>query len=160
MEDTKFLDRAKDVLAHQHTETDFLRLVALYLNGTESQRDVVRSAWSPRHRWKVPRSSDFPLKGGLPPEQRLMGSLAYKSIEDNRMDWRDTLVGLAADEFAAGKAGLDFPAMVDLVVKASTPAFAEFLRSWLARKPEDRSLKAFGWADQSTTRHVKLVPTA
>ena len=158
MEDTKFLDRAKDVLANQKTETDFLRLVTLYLYGSDAQRDVVRSAWSPKHCWKVPRSSDFPLKGGLPPEQRLMGSLAFKSIEDNRMDSRDTLVGLAADEFAAGKAGLDFPAMIDLVAKASTPAFAEFLRSWLARKPEDRSLKAFGWLDQSTARHVKLLP--
>jgi hypothetical protein len=69
-------------------------------------------------------------------------------------------VGLAADEFAAGKAGLHFASLAEQVAKASTPAFAEFLRSWLARKPEDRGLAAFGWADRSTSRHVKLVPTA
>lgn len=157
MEDTAFLSRAKDVLGNQKTETDFLRLAALYMHGTPEQREVIRSSWKQAHRWKVPNTSDFPLKQGLPAEQRLMGALVYKSIEDNRNDSRDTLVGLCADEFAAGRAGLDFNAMLEQVAKVSTPDFAAFLRSWPLRKPEDRALAAFAFTDKSTSRHVRLI---
>jgi hypothetical protein len=155
--DTAFLARAKDALNNQKTELDFLRLATLYLHGSAELRETIRAAWTPKHRWKVPRPADMHLKRGLPPEQNLIGALVYASIENRRGDERAVLAGLCAAAHAAQKAGLDPRSLFERAAQASTSEFAAFLRAWFDRSEEDRSLKAFGLADRSTKERIKFV---
>lgn len=159
MDDDAFLDRLARVLEEQKTEADFLKLCALYRKGSPDQRTLVRDAWSPRARWKVPKVVDFPLRNPLSHAERVAAALLHASIEDARMDVRDTLVGLGAVWHVAAKLGLDPAARFEECAACSTPTFAELLRGFARRSPEDRSLEAFGWADCSTPERVLIRPS-
>ena len=159
MTDDEFLDRLGRVLQEQKTERDFLRLAALYRKGTPEQRDLVRAAWTPRARWKVPTVVDFPAKNPLSHPERIAAALLYASIEDARMDVRDTLVGFAAAWYVAAKLDLDPAVLFEEAAAVSTPAFAEVLRGFVRRRPEDRALEAFAWADCSSPERVLIRPS-
>jgi hypothetical protein len=158
MTDDEYLERLGAVLGEQKTERDFLKLCGLYRKGTPAQREFVRSAWTPRVKWKVPKVTDFPLRNPLAHAERIAGALIRDSIENARMDWRDTLVGFAAAWHVAGLLGLDPARLFEDVASFSTPEFAELLRDFARRRPEDRSLEAFAWIDCSTPDRVLLRP--
>ena len=158
MDDDAFLDRLSRVLAEQKTEADFLRLCSLYRKGGPGQRDLVRSAWNPRVRWRLPSLVDFPRRNPLGHAERVAAHLLHASIEDGRMDLRDTLVGLGAAWHVAGMLDLDPAALFEEAAAVSSPAFAEVLRGFGRRRPQDRSLAAFGWADRSAGERVRLEP--
>lgn len=157
MEDEEYGRRLALALEDARREGGFLRLAALYRKGTPAQRELVRSAWTPRHGWKLPSLTDFPLKNPLPHAQRLATHLLFASIENLRMDWRDTLIGICAVYHIALKVGLDPKALFDDAASISAPEFAKLLADFLRRKPEDMTLAAFGWTDKSTPDRVLLL---
>ena len=159
MDDDAFLDRLAGVLKEQKTEGDFLKLCALYRKGSAEQRDLVRAAWNPRVRWKIPKVVDFPMRNPLGHAERVAASLLHASIEDARMDVRDTLVGFGAAWHVAGRLGLDPAALFEEAAALSTPSFAEVLRGFVRRTPADRGLEAFGWTDCSTPERILLRPS-
>jgi len=156
MDDEEFRRRLGVALEDARRDGGFLRLAALYRKGTPAQRDLVRSAWTPRHGWKLPSLTDFPLRNPLPHARRLAAHLLFDSIENLRMDARDTLVGLCAVYHVALKMGLNPRALFEDAASVSTPEFAKLLADFLRRKPEDMTLAAFGWTDASTPDRVLL----
>jgi hypothetical protein len=153
MDDENFDHKLKDALASQRTEADFLRICGLYRAGTEEQRARIRGVWSTR--WKVPSTSGFSLKDrSIEPATRIAAALIFASIENLRMDARDTLVNLCAAWHAAGRAGLDARALFEEARALSAPEFAQLAKGFLDRKPENRSLSAFGWTDFSTEERI------
>ena len=158
MDDDEFLRRLQDILAVQKTEADYLKLCSLYRKAAPGQRDVLRDAWRPNPPWKVPSSSDFPLaRPSMPHEVRIAAVLIFHSIENLRMDSRDTLVGLSAVHHAALKTGVDVKRAFADIGGISTPKFTDFLGAWFTRSTEDQSLGAFGWRDQSTREQIRFV---
>ena len=156
MEDEEFGRRLGLALEDARKEGGLLRLASLYRKGTPAQREAVRSAWTPRHGWKLPSLTDFPLKNPLPHTQRLAAHLLFSSIENLRMDQRDTLIGVCAVYHVAFKVGLEPESLLRDAGSVSTPEFAELLSAFLRRRPEDRSLGAFVWTDASTAGSVLL----
>jgi hypothetical protein len=157
MDDDAFLDRLSRVLVEQKTEADFLRLCSLYRRGSPEQRELVRSAWNPRVRWRVPSVVDFPRRNPLGHPERIAANLLHASLEDGRMDVRDNLVGFAAAWHVAGLLDLDPAALFEEAAAVSSPAFAEVFRGFVRRRPEDRALAAFAWSDRSGPDRIRIV---
>jgi hypothetical protein len=158
MDDAEFGRRLEAALADARKEGGggFLKLASLYRTGSPGGREAVRAAWMPTHGWKLPALVDFPLRNPLPHGERLAAHLLFHSIENCRLDWRDTLIGICAVYHVALKVGLDPEALFRDAASVSAPEFAGLLAGFLRRDPRDRSLAAFGWKDESTPERVRL----
>jgi hypothetical protein len=158
MDDAEFARRLETALGDARKEGGggFLRLASLYRNGTPARREAVRAAWNPAHGWKLPSLVDFPLRNPLPHRERVAAHLLYGSIENLRMDYRDTLIGLCAAYHIALKVALDPSKLFREAAAVSLPEYAELLAGFLRRDPRDRTLAAFGWKDESSPERIRL----
>ncbi len=123
----------------------FIALTKYYEQANSKEREGIRKEWDFGKKWKYPNQSTLAneLNDALSSEERIKASLIYDSIEDFKYDGRENLVGLCIAYHSALEANLDPKLLFEDVAKISSDRVAVFIRQFLSRTDEDRSLKAF-----------------
>ena len=151
-------ERVESVAADDRSELAFYRIAGLYAGASDEDRARIRASWPFARRWKIPDDRTLATeRPGLPPSrERARAALLYHSIEDCRHDWRDNLVSICAIHHSLVRLGLDAARLFEEVAALSSGDTARILRGWIARKPGDQSLAAFGWREEKTAEGWRL----
>jgi hypothetical protein len=138
--------RIKPIVELPDREDAYYRLVSLYVEGPEQLREEIRSKWDFGVDWTYPDQTRLACskneKRSI--QERIMASLVYDAIEDLRQEgYREKLVALAVIYQSCIAAGLDPEEEFEKVASISSPRTALFLKEFIERDPEDKSMKAF-----------------
>ena len=152
LSDDEFQDRLNQVRAISHREDFEEGLFGLYENGTTAQREQLRKLkiseqLVPTMPWKNP--SDY-FRGDLSRQQKLRRILISLSLSGLSNDVREDLRGLAYCYHNAAFVGFQPEALFEEVAEMSGVEVAKFLRDFLGRAPNNRSLEAFGLRIENT----------
>jgi len=134
----------------------FLRLEEFYRLADAGQRAAIRKGWPFERRWAVPgldysdmdRVIFAPLVGhdadGLDAQERIEARLVCHAINGSEHNVREILMDLCFCYHAGLRAGLDAFSLFETAAAISDAETSCLIHSFLRRKPEDKSLWAFG----------------
>lgn len=138
--------RIDEIVRSQNREEAYYQLVDLFMNASAEVRDRIRQCWDFGVIWNYPSCATLACskKQTHSCEERIRAALAYYVIEDLRQeDIRDQLVALAMIYNSCHIVNIDPKRIFEEMALVSTPKVATFLREFIARRPEDKSLDAF-----------------
>lgn len=91
--------------------------------------------------WRYPTAYD---RSDLSREQRIRESLICESIFGlGSDDYREELMWLARCYHNLLLMNIDADALLETIAQLSEPSVADFLREWINRRPEDKSLRTW-----------------
>ena len=152
MNEDDFKQRLKNILQETNPKLAFYELCDLYFVASSEQRTQIRADFDFNRAWKIPNpktlaahlSDDEPDR-----ERRIRASLIALSLFE-RPDWRDSLVTICVIYHSIKSLGKDADVWLKFFADLSSPQVASLLWQFAERKPEDKSLSAFGWGEKIT----------
>lgn len=151
-----FFDRLIAVLEAQDRKQAFFDLCELCRQADAEQRDFLRSEWPFEREWFVPIRQALLLSDSFSSEQRLRAALIRQALVKEVRDWRDVFVALCAIYHTAVRLGLDPDQLFEETARLSEETMADLLRSFSRCSPEDKSLKAYCYQEESTPEGIYL----
>lgn len=136
----------QEVLRLPDRKEAFYRLVSIYMRGPEEVREEIRTGWDFGVEWEYPDPKRLACSFNETHtcRERAIALLAYEAIMDLRhSDPRDELMTLAVVYHGCLAVGIDPKNLFGEVASVSSPRTARFLRDFIKRSPEDKSLEAF-----------------
>ena len=127
-------------------EEAYLRLVALFMQGPEEVRDLIRAKWDFGAKWIYPNPQRLAcLKNEkYSCVQRVLASLVYDAIENlKNEDSREKLVVWAVVYHSCIAAGLIPQELFKRVASVSSQEIARLMTDFIGRRIEDKSMEAF-----------------
>ncbi len=143
----QYTEEIETLVGLQDREEAYYQLVTLYLNSPEQVRRYIRKNWNFNVEWIFPRPGEllFAKNQSRSIKERIMASLVHSSIHNPfKHYYRESLVLLAMEYNSCTLAGLDPDQMFEFAASVSDPEMAGHFRDFSARKPENKSMKAFG----------------
>lgn len=124
-------------------------LVELFMSASTQQRIIVLSADTLRISGSLLAFAERMAAAGVREHSRscLLQGLVALIVENYRTDWRDVILRMAPLYHAASRIGIDAEELFDEAASYSDNEVAGNLSAFPRRKPEDRSLKAFGYKE-------------
>jgi hypothetical protein len=124
----------------------YYRLASLYMQGPDEIREQIRQGWDFGLDWIYPNPTKLACSKNESHScyEKILASLVYNSINDLRVrDLRDELIDIAITYHSCLAAGFDPREIFEKVASVSSLKTAQFLRDFINREPEDKSLEAF-----------------
>ncbi len=146
MTDAEFHDQVAKLREIPYREEFQTSLCNLYLDCEPSYRDQLRRGIN-NGDIKCPAAWRFPTAYGRSDqsrEQRIHESFLMMSINGLSDDIRDDLATLGYYYNNLPLLGIHADSHFEKVAKLSDPAFAEFIRAFVKRRPWDKGLRAWG----------------
>lgn len=135
-----------EILMMQDRGEAYLALMHLFVFGSDAERDAIVRGWDFDLAWDYPDghklASTTPEQKGSP-RDRIVAALARLAITKHSKDDRDDILALAIMYWSAMFAELDPNELFTLVASVGPPQSERLLMSFIERKPEDKSMKAF-----------------
>jgi hypothetical protein len=124
----------------------YQRLAALFLNGPEELRNLVRAKWDFGVKWTYPNTQRLACRKNerYSCEERIVATLIYDAIENLRSeDMRDKLVAWAVVYHSCHATGIVPDEQFSRVASISSPSIAQAMTDFINRPEEDKSMNAF-----------------
>jgi hypothetical protein len=122
------------------------RLVALFLQGPEEARDLIRAKWDFGYKWVYPNMQRLACRKNerYSCEERLLAALIYDAIENlKKEELREKLVGWANIYHCCLAAGMVPEKLFRRAASVSSQSMAELMTAFINRPKEAKSMKAF-----------------
>jgi len=157
MTNDDFQQRLEIILQETNPKRAFYELCDFYFVASDEQRAKIRADFDYDREWEIPNQRT--LAAHLPDEpdreKRLRASLIALSLFE-RQDWRDTLVSVCVIYHSIKFVGKDADVWLKFFADMSSPQVASSLWRFAERKPEDKSLQAFGWSEKVTDEGLEF----
>jgi len=124
----------------------YQRLVALFLQGPEEARDLIRAKWDFGFKWIYPNMQRLACRKNerYSCDERLLAALVYDAIEDlKKEELREKLVGWANVYHCCLAAGVVPEELFRRAASVSSPSMAQMILDFINRPEEHKSMKAF-----------------
>ena len=124
----------------------YQRLVALFLQGTEEARDLIRAKWDFGFNWVYPNMQRLACRKNerYSCDERLLAALVYDAIENlKNEEFREKLVGWSVVFHSCLAAGIVPEELFRRAASASSPSMAQLMMDFINRPKEHKSMKAF-----------------
>jgi hypothetical protein len=148
MDSATFAARWATIVGDQPSAAWIDEVAALYLECDSNQRRLIRTnavgdQWRRQVCTSWARAHDEGIKRNV--ERWIRLALIWWSIGDAREDIREDLISLCQLYHEGWFAGVNVNHLIEEVARVSSDDYATLLRGFIARSPEMKSLKAFGW---------------
>jgi hypothetical protein len=141
-------EELEEILKLIDRQDAYERLVAIFLQGPEEVRDLIRTKWDFGFKWVYPNMQRLACQKNerYSCDERLLAILVYDAIENMKMkieDWRDKLVAWAVVYHSCLVAGIVPEELFRRAASVSSPSMAQMMRDFINRPEEAKSMKAF-----------------
>jgi hypothetical protein len=124
----------------------YQRLVALFLQGPEEARDLIRAKWDFGFKWVLPNMQRLACRKNerYSCDERLLAALVYDAIENGKNEeFREKLVGWANVYHCCLAAEIVPEELFSRAASVSSPRTAQLMMDFINRPEEAKSMKAF-----------------
>lgn len=153
----------QEVLLSTNRKEAYYRLVAIYMQGPDEIREIIRKQWDFGMEWIYPnpRRLACSINEGHSCRERALALLVYEAIMDLRQsDLRDELMTLAIVYHGCIAAGIKPKDVFEEVASVSSSRTARFLLDFIKRSPHEKSLEAFMLvAEKNADDEIEIVPS-
>jgi hypothetical protein len=138
--------KIEDIIKLSDREEAYYQLVGIFIKGPEQVREQIRNDWDYGVDWIYPNQRRLSCSKNekRSSKERIIASLVYDAIENFRQeDFKDKLVAISVIYHSCIEAGFNPKDEFEFVASIASEKVARFLRDFLLRKKEDKSLEAF-----------------
>ena len=151
------------ILANPDRLAAYYDLVALFISGNEYDRLNIITLWDFGVVWQYPNQFRLACAVGetRPCRERIVASLAYQAIAaaESTYTSREDIMDLAIIHNSCRLADLDAEAIFRQVAAIAVDRIAKTLNDFRQRRPEDKSMEAFGLkAVKNADGEMEIVP--
>ena len=139
-------EQLEGILKLADRQDAYQRLVALFLQGPEEARDLIRAKWNFGLKWILPNMQRLACRKNerYSCDERLLAILVYDAIKNlKKQDWREMLVGWANVYHCCLEAGIVPEELFRRAASVSSPGVARMMMDFINRPEENKSMKAF-----------------
>jgi hypothetical protein len=139
-------EKLEELLKLTDRQDAFQRLVALFLQGPEEARELIRTKWDFGFKWVYPNMQRLACRKNerYSCDERLFATLVYDAIENGKNEeFREKLVGWANVYHCCLAAGIVPGELFRRAASVSSPTMAQMMVDFINRPEEARSMKAF-----------------
>jgi len=139
-------EQLEGILKLADRQDAYQRLVALFLQGPEEARDLIRAKWDFGFKWIYPNMQRLACRKNerYSCDERLLAALVYDAIEDlKKEELREKLVGWANVYHCSLAAGVVPEELFRRAASVSSPSMAQMILDFINRREEHKSMKAF-----------------
>lgn len=158
MNEDDFHERLTNILREGKPKQAFYALCDLYFVAASELRTQIRAEFDFGREWEIPDVKT--LAAHLPNEpdreRRIRASLIALSFYGSS-DPRDDLVRICVIYHSIKAIGKDADVWLKFFADISSPQVASSLWRFAERKPEEKSLKAFGWSEKITDQGLVFI---
>jgi len=140
-------EQLEEILKLADRQDAYQRLVALFLQGPEEARDLIRAKWDFGLKWVLPNMQRLACRKNerYSCRERALAALVYDAIVNlKNEDIRDILVGWANVYQCCLAAGIVPEELFRQAASVSSPSMARIMMDFINRPEEAKSMKAFG----------------
>jgi len=139
-------EQLEEILKLVDRQDAYQRLVALFLQGPEEARDLIRAKWDFGLKWIYPNPQMLACRKNerYSCDERALAILIYDAIENaKKEDIREKLVGWALVYHSCLAAGIVPEELFKRAASVSSPGMAQMMTDFINRPKEYKSMKAF-----------------
>jgi hypothetical protein len=139
-------EQLEEILKPVDGQDAYQRLVALFLQGPEEARDLVRAKWDFGFKWVYPNMQRLACRKNerYSCSDRALAALVYDAIENGKNEeLREKLVGWANVYHCCLTAGVVPEELFRRAASVSSPNMAQMMMGFINRPEEAKSMKAF-----------------
>ena len=139
-------EQLEEILKLIDRQDAFQRLVALFLQGTEEARDLIRAKWDFGLKWIYPNPQRLACRKNerYSCGERNLAILVYDAIENlKKEELREKLVGWANVYHCCLTAGIVPEELFRRAASVSSPRMAQMMMDFINRSKKDKSMEAF-----------------
>ena len=146
MTSSEIITRIDEIVGLPDREEAYFQLASLFVQGPENMRKQIRNEWDFGVTWTYPnpRRLACSIRESHSCRERARAILIYNAINDLKQgDPRDELVSVAIVYHACLATNINPRELFEEVALISSPRIACFLKDFLRRDNDDKSLEAF-----------------
>ena len=139
-------EQLEEILKLVDRQDAFQRLVALFLQGPEEARDLIRAKWDFGFKWVLPNPQRLACRKNerYSCGERALAFLVRGAIENlKHVDFREKLVAWAHVYQSCLAAGIVPEELFRRAASVSSPRMAQMMMDFINHSKEDKSMKAF-----------------
>jgi hypothetical protein len=139
-------EELEEILKLIDRQDAYERLVAIFLQGPEEVRDLIRTKWDFGLKWNLPNIQRLAYQKNerYSCGERVLAILVYSAIANpKKVDFRDKLVAWAVVYHSCLVAGIVPEELFRRAASVSSPSMAQMMRDFINRPEEAKSMKAF-----------------
>lgn len=141
-----YLEQLEEILKLADGQDAYQRLVALFLEGPEEARDLIRAKWDFGFKWVLPNMQRLACRKNerYSCEERILAALVYDAIENlKNEDPRERLVGWANVYHCCLVAGIVPEELFRRAASVCLSGLGRMMMDFINRPEESKSMKAF-----------------
>ena len=139
-------EQLEEILKLADRQDAYQRLVALFLQGPEETRDLIRAKWDFGLKWVLPNIQRLACRKNerYSCDERIIASLVYDAIENlKQVDLREQLLEWAHVYQSCLAAGIVPEELFRRAASVSSPSMARMMMDFINRPEDRKSMKAF-----------------
>jgi len=156
-------EQLEEILKLADGEDAYQRVVALFLQGPEEARDLIRAKWDFGFKWVYPNPQRLACRKNerYSCDERALAFLVYDAIENLKNEEpREKLVGWAVVYHSCLAAGIVPEELFRRAASVSSPRMAQMMMDFINRSEEAKSMKAFELVSRTNSdREIEIKPS-